>query len=220
MQTALMFHGIGEVRSNIPIAERPYWISKALFRDILSSVRLNHATKVVWTFDDGNRSDLDAAVQLAEAGLHGKFFVLTSRIGSPNYLSASHLRELVDMGMEVGSHGRDHVDWRTVDDKTLTEEIVESGKAIADIIGREVHSIAIPFGHYDRRVFDRLDRSPYLRIYSSDTGPTRPGARFIRRNPVMAGEDVNDIEAVVADQVPFARRFRRTFAPILKRRVR
>lgn len=220
MQTVLMFHGLGEPRPDIPAAEVPYWVAGSSFRDILAHVRQRHADKVVWTFDDGNRSDLEAAGELAAAGLHGKFFVLTGRIGTPHYLSAADLRELAGMGMEVGSHGRGHIDWRKADDKTLGQEILDTRAQLSDLIGRDVTSVAIPFGHYDRRVFARLSASPYARIYTSDTGPAPEGARFVRRNPVMAGHSARDIDAIVADRVPLSRRLRRTLAPILKRTVR
>ena len=58
---------------------------------------------MVWTFDDGNASDMHAAEQLASAGLSGKFYVLSGRIGKERYLAANDLRELDSMGMEVGS---------------------------------------------------------------------------------------------------------------------
>src|SRR5262249_19833806 len=48
--------------------------------------------------------------------------------------------------------------------------IDDSCKKIADIIGRTVDKIAIPFGSYDRRVLSRLRRSAFQAVYTSDGG--------------------------------------------------
>lgn len=218
-QSALMFHGIGTPPANVPADEVPYWISDRSFQAIVDMTKERSEPAVVWTFDDGNASDMHAAEHLASAGLSGKFYVLSGRIGKERYLAANDLRELDSMGMEVGLHGRDHVDWRKADDATLEAETVGARDAIADIVGKPVTSVAIPFGYYDRRVINHLSALPFERIYTSDTGPSEPGDRFVRRNPVMADHSPSDVADILDDKVPFSRRVRRTLSPFLKRRI-
>ena len=64
-------------------------------------------------------------------------------------------------------------------------------------------SVAIPFGYYDRRVIKHLSALPFERIYTSDTGPSEPGDRFVRRNPVMADHSPGDVADILDDKVPF-----------------
>jgi len=220
-QIVLMFHGIGTPHAAIPGDERPYWIDWARFDGILGRFeRPLRAGTMILTFDDGNASDLEAAERLARAGLTGKFFVLAGRIGLPHYLSACDLRRIDALGMEVGLHGRDHIDWRHADAAVLEAELVDARRALADILGKPVTSVAIPFGAYNGRVKARLQRDDFARVYTSDTGPARARDRFCRRNPVMADHDIAAIDAIFADRVPLARKVRRTVAPVVKRALR
>jgi peptidoglycan/xylan/chitin deacetylase (PgdA/CDA1 family) len=221
MQSVLMFHGIGDPPAGVPAEEVPYWVPVQSFQAIVAMVRRRSApADVVWTFDDGNATDMFGAAELAAAGLKAKFYVLSGRVGEPRYLSKSDIRELDSLGMEVGSHGRDHVDWRKADDTTLDAETIGARDALADIIGKPVTSVAIPFGAYDRRVIAHLRRLPFETIYTSDTGPSRPGDRFVRRNPVMSSHGAAEVADIIADKVPVGRKIRRSIAPLLKRTLR
>src|SRR5438045_2777668 len=92
-QIVLMFHGLGTGPSAVPVEERPYWIGKSLFLEIVDLVRQrNFERDVVFTFDDGNASDLVAASELARAGLSGHFFLLAGRLNSPDFVDAAAAR--------------------------------------------------------------------------------------------------------------------------------
>lgn len=219
MRSVLMFHGIGNPRAGLPADELPYWVSASKFKELVKVFTEESKHEIVWTFDDGNSSDLLAAQELATGGLTGKFFVLSGRIGRTGYLSKSDLRELDSLGMEIGTHGQDHIDWRKADDQVLREEVRGSAQVISDIIGRRIHSLAIPFGYYDRRVFTYLAESDITTIYTSDTGLSRSTDRFVRRNPVKTYHTTADVLRIAADQVPLLQRLRRTVAPVLKRSI-
>ena len=220
-QSILMFHGVGEPPAHLPADEIPYWVTNEAFDAIVQSMRARTGEpEIIWTFDDGNASDVAAAETLGAAGLKGKFYVLTGRIGQVGYLSANDLRTIDSMGMEVGLHGRDHVDWRRADDATLEAEIAGARKELSDIMGKPVTSLAIPFGMYDRRVIGTLMRSDFTRIYTSDTGPARRRDRFARRNPVMSHHRAADVATIVDDRVALARRIRRGLMPFVKRTFR
>ena len=216
-QAILMFHGVGDVPANIPAAEVPYWITKAFFDEIVTFVK--DRSNVVLTFDDGNVTDLDAARTLAAAGLKGSFYVLAGRIGKPGYLGREDLRQLVDLGMEVGLHGTNHVDWRRVDRLELKDETVTSRAVLADAIGQPITSVAIPFGAYNKPVMRHLESQSFDRIYTSDNGLAVPGSRFLRRNPVMDWQTIRDIEAIVDDRANPLTRLRRTIMPVIKRNL-
>lgn len=217
-QFVLMFHGIGDVPAGITAAERPYWISKTLFREIIDLVRSRQFEReVVLTFDDGNITDLFAASELAQAGLKGHFFLLAGRLGAPNYLDRVAAKEIARAGMEVGLHGHSHVDWRRNRSLDWEWEVAEARATLAEAIDSDVTSVSIPFGYYNRRVLRYLYHSGFERIYSSDPGPTPPGARVIRRTPVMQYSTVEDVIAKIEDKCGFFSRVRREVVPFIKR---
>ena len=45
----------------------------------------------------------------------GTFFVIARRIGEEGSLAEGDLRELVDNGMSIGTHGYGHRPWRKLD---------------------------------------------------------------------------------------------------------
>lgn len=217
-QIVVMFHGIGTPRPELPPAEPPYWIGRERFEDIVELVAGRRwRREVVWTFDDGNASDLWAAERLAARGLHGKFYLLTQRFGRKHYVSPDGARALAAMGMEVGLHGHAHVDWRFSPPDELRTETITARRELADAVGKPVTSVALPFGGYNRRVLAHLEAQGFERIYNSDGGPSAPGDRFVRRTAIRADQSMDDILAILEDRVGYPKRLRRTIAPMVKR---
>lgn len=215
----LMFHGIGAIGHPLEPGEGDYWIDWPRFDAIVDYCLTDPPRPCVFTFDDGNSSDLEAARRLSARGATGIFFVLAGKIGTPGYLSAQDVRDMAALGMEIGLHGRDHIDWRAADDATLRSEIDESRDAVAALCAAPVTALAIPYGLYDKRVWRYLEKSDFARIYTSDRGLARKVDRFIRRNPIMRDQTLADLGAVVRDDVGVAARVRRTVMPLLKRAV-
>ena len=161
------FHGVGAAPDGISDGERDVWLSRAQFVSILDA--LAGRDDVCLTFDDGNRSDLTiAAPELAERGMRGAFFVCAGRLGMSRYLNGAELRELLCLGMSIGSHGMDHVNWRKLSESDLDREIVQARKCLEQAIGGAVEQAACPFGGYDRRSLQALRDAGFRRVYTSD----------------------------------------------------
>lgn len=218
-RSILMFHGIGTPPVAIPDDEHAYWVDWNLFDEVIDYCGTLPLQADRLTFDDGNISDLEAARRMRRAGLSGSFFVLVGRIGAPGYLGEEDLRELIDLGMEIGLHGRDHRDWRRVDDATLVSEIDRAREELAAICARPIEYLAIPYGAYDRRVWTYLQNSAFRRIYTSDRGVSAEESRFIRRNTVTRQSSFAQIVSMLHDDVPPQTRLRRAVMPVLKRRI-
>ena len=78
--------------------------------------------------------------------------------------------------MRVGSHGMDHVPWRSLDDDDLRRELDDARAEIASTTGTVVDEAAMPLGRYDRRVLTALRRRGYRHVHSSDRRRARSGA--------------------------------------------
>jgi len=182
----LNLHGIGAAPAGVPAAELRYWCSVPRFLALLDAVRPIAAESrlpIEITFDDGNLSDATIALPaLVARGLRASFFVCAGRIGQPGYLDAAALRDLLDAGMAVGSHGWAHQDWRRCDDAALQRETKGALDAIADVVGRCVDTVGVPFGSYDRRVLARLRRCGVRTVYTSDGGLASGGAWLVPRH--------------------------------------
>jgi peptidoglycan/xylan/chitin deacetylase (PgdA/CDA1 family) len=185
----LIFHGVGEPHSNVDSEEKPYWLSRDRFTDLLDKivdVAPDAKANISLTFDDGNVSDIIALRELTRRDLTATFFICANRIGKPSYLNDAMIGELLAAGMSVGSHGMDHRDWRQLDPAGLEREISEARHKLEDVIQRPVTSVAIPFGSYDRRVLSWLGREPWNVIYTSDRGTSSVTSKFKPRTSIKA----------------------------------
>ncbi len=121
------------------------------------------------TCDDGFRSDYDDLLPwLLERGLHATFFIPTHFIGRSDRVTSAEIREIHAAGMEIGSHGLDHVDWCTISQSQLRAEVFDSKAELEDLVGSEVCKAAPPFGSYNRTVCRTLKKAGYKTIYTCD----------------------------------------------------
>jgi peptidoglycan/xylan/chitin deacetylase (PgdA/CDA1 family) len=190
------FHGVGDPGRPLDAGEAAVWIDTDALLASLDAVRGRADVRI--TFDDGNRSDVDVALPaLLERGLTATFFVLAGRLREPDYLTEEDILRLEESGMSIGSHGMDHVDWRSLDSVALRRELADSRTILERITGRQVTEASVPFGSYDRRVLSAArSEGGYRHVYTSDGGPASCAAWLQGRNTVHAS---NPTEALTSD---------------------
>ena len=194
----LNFHGLGDPHAGVDSAERPYWLSLERFNEILA-IAAKYRAGLGITFDDGNISDLHTAVPaLRSAGFQADFFIPTNRIGAPLYLDAADIRALVREGMGVGSHGLAHVRWPDLNESELEAEIAHPLRILSEIVNAPVRTVGVPFGAYDDRVLSSLRRHGVTKAYTSDGGPSRPGAWLVPRNSIRNDMPLASVETMLA----------------------
>jgi peptidoglycan/xylan/chitin deacetylase (PgdA/CDA1 family) len=170
----ITFHGIGRPPRPLESGEADVWVTRAQFLSMLDSVAGRDGVRI--TFDDGNASDVEHALDALRArGLTATFFVVAGRLGMPGFLDESGVRQLAAAGMEIGCHGMHHRRWRGLGEDELRQELVEAKQVLERVLGRPVTQAACPFGAYDRRVLRTLRQVGYQGVYTSDRGTTRPG---------------------------------------------
>jgi len=124
------------------------------------------------TFDDGYQDFVTNAMPiLARYGFTATMFVLAGRLGGANswsrpgpskpLLSAAQVREIADAGIEVASHGLQHVSLLKADDGQLRDEVVRSKTILQDLVGQPVPGFAYPYGHSDPRVVAAVQNAGY-----------------------------------------------------------
>jgi peptidoglycan/xylan/chitin deacetylase (PgdA/CDA1 family) len=181
----LTFHGLGKPPATASDAERAVWVEVDWFEAIVDALP---AAGVGLAFDDGNSSDVEHALGvLLERGRSASFFVLAGRLEAEGHLNAQEVEQLRSAGMQIGSHGMHHRDWRTLTDGELDEELVLSRRVLTGVVGGDVAEAACPFGSYDRRVLRALRGAGYRRVYNSDDGPGPSNSWLMPRTTVHRG---------------------------------
>lgn len=178
------FHGLGDPPPDVSDSERKVWVPVAWLHAVLDALP---PRGVSLAFDDGNRSDIEHAVPaLIQRGCRARFFLLAGELGKPGRISAADVVQLRCEGMQIGSHGLHHRDWRAIPDDELHRELAGSRRALSSIIDTEVDEAACPFGSYDRRVLSAIRGAGYRRAYNSDGGTSSSSAWLIARTTITS----------------------------------
>jgi peptidoglycan/xylan/chitin deacetylase (PgdA/CDA1 family) len=190
----ICFHGIGTPRRELEPGEGRYWVSQDAFLAMLDVIAGRPEVRV--SFDDGNASDVDVALDaLRDRGLSAAFFVVAGRLGSPGSLDVDGLRELDRSGMTIGTHGMDHRPWPGLAAPDLERELVEARARIADAVGHAVDEAALPSGAYDRRLLAALRQLGYEKVHTSDRRVARADAWLQPRFSVGAADTAETLES-------------------------
>jgi peptidoglycan/xylan/chitin deacetylase (PgdA/CDA1 family) len=212
------FHGLGTPQRPLEAGEARYWISAQRFRDIVDLIASHHERQQLSiTFDDGNLSDISiAAPELSRHGLDAQFFVLAQRIGRPGSLGRQDMRELLSMGMRIGSHGLAHSDWTSLSPRQLSDELTTSKAIIEDVLGVPVLAAAVPFGRYNASVLRALRAAGYRSAYSSDGG-WASARKFLKpRTSIVLDHSDGNIDRILAGKTPVLGLMRRWVATTAK----
>lgn len=141
------------------------------------------------SFDDGYADNHELALPvLREHGARATFFVLPPQVGRPRLdwpearvyaeryphalraLSWKQVEELAAAGMVVGSHTNHHHHLPHLGDEQLTEELLDSRRAIVDRLGT-CDVIAYPYGEWDLRVALAAADAGYRYAFSLPPAP-------------------------------------------------
>jgi peptidoglycan/xylan/chitin deacetylase (PgdA/CDA1 family) len=187
----LTCHGLGLPANASVMSDRSYWLTAEEFKGVLAAADAIEATtdiQVRFTFDDGNVSDHLVALPLLLDGRRtATFFVCANRIDAAGYLTAGQLREMAAAGMTIGSHGCNHVNWRTLSDAALAYEIVEGRRRIEVAIDRKVTLVSAPFGELDQRVVKAVKNAGFEALFTSAGGFASAVRGLVPRNTLKAG---------------------------------
>jgi peptidoglycan/xylan/chitin deacetylase (PgdA/CDA1 family) len=112
------------------------------------------ATVVSLEFDDGLASQTTAAVPLlASHNMKATFFLISSQVGQPGYMTAAQVQSLAAGGNEIGGHSVNHLDLTTLSNDEATREVCADRIALYGLLGStpgptgaQVTDFAYPFG--------------------------------------------------------------------------
>ena len=135
---------------------------------------------VIITFDDGYKNVLTHAAPILEAAdFRATIFVVTRKVGSHSNWDAGSPVELLDWddlrllqqrGFEIGSHTTSHIDLLTISDEDIVRDCVEARATFRKQLGRQVTSLALPWGRGDARVRNALYRGGFRAVLGTTGG--------------------------------------------------
>ena len=121
--------------------------------DIFTVVPITDAdTEVVLlTFDDSpqppDSQTLEIARTVKEKGANAIFFVMGQFLESEE--SRAIIKEVSDMGFEIGNHSYSHPDLASISYEEQLEEIIATNDAVEEITGKRPRFFRAPYGSYN-----------------------------------------------------------------------
>jgi len=161
----LLYHHIASVSpqqsyfvSPAIFAEQMKWLSDNGYQSIkmtdlyvaLSRRQKLPAKPVIISFDDGNHDQYENALPiLKKYNFSAIFYIKLNNVEKSGGMSWQELRNLLDAGMEIGSHTVNHDALTSLSTDKVKYELSESKKILEDNLKIEISSFAYPGGSYN-----------------------------------------------------------------------
>jgi peptidoglycan/xylan/chitin deacetylase (PgdA/CDA1 family) len=123
---------------------------------------------VAITVDDGCETDLlTIAPLLEEFGFRATFYTTPGFFGKKGFLSAAQVRELSDLGFEIGSHSMTHRYLTDLSDIDLRQELEQSKQILEQMVRKPVEHFSCPGGRGNARVVQAARKAGYRTLAHS-----------------------------------------------------
>jgi peptidoglycan/xylan/chitin deacetylase (PgdA/CDA1 family) len=211
----LLFHDVylndpRESGFHSPTADR-YKLSVTRFdRELAALARVSRpALPFALTFDDGGLSFYTVIADRLEAlGWRAHCFVVTDMIGTPGFLTRTHIQELDRRGHRFGSHSASHpARMSACSEDDLVDEWAHSRAVLQDIVGGPVVTASVPGGFFSRKVARAAAIAGIQTLMTSEP-VTRPHyvayCRVLGRFAIRQ-TSTPEISARLVDTAPWAR---------------
>ncbi|MCI4627196.1 MAG: polysaccharide deacetylase family protein [Candidatus Magnetoovum sp. WYHC-5] len=142
-----------------------------------------YKTGIAITFDDAYLDFYENAYEiLIKYNFPVHVFVVTDRAGKYNMwdyerlnvkkrlLDWDKIREISDMGVNIGSHTKTHPSLIKIAQNQLIGEIMDSKKIIEDKLGRKVDCFCYPYGDFNDKVKDIVKEAGYKYALTTKKG--------------------------------------------------
>lgn len=162
--------------------------------------------RVLFSFDDGGVSFYTVIAPILEKyGLKGLFFITTSCINKPGFLSEKQILELYSKGHIIGSHSHTHPEMmNSMSENEIFYEWSTSCKILENIIGEKIIVASIPNGFTSKLIIDSMVKCGIKYIYTSkpSVNPIVYNNSIIYGRYVVTNEfDVNRILSIISSNL-------------------
>jgi peptidoglycan/xylan/chitin deacetylase (PgdA/CDA1 family) len=169
------------------------------FLDDIQAADSAKGPRVILTFDDGRESDAGLVLPILKRfGFKACFFITTSKIGEPGYLSRGQVKSLADAGMLIGSHGVTHAYLEDLNDEAVRFEMAESRRMLAEVTGTRVDCFSVPGGRIRPHQCDIAAEVGYRAVFTSRLGALESGRPIfsVPRIALKRGHTLDDFRKI------------------------
>ncbi|MCX6355234.1 MAG: polysaccharide deacetylase family protein [Candidatus Aureabacteria bacterium] len=140
---------------------------------------------------------------LRKEGYTACFFPIVNAVGQKGWVGWREIAEMLQAGMEIGSHGLSHADLSEISPSELRRELGDSKKIIEDTLGARVRYLSLPGGYCNRLVTTSAAEEGYEAVCSSAFGYNKPGTdRYALKRFCLRGDDATPVMRHIMKRSP------------------
>lgn len=126
---------------------------------------------ILITFDDGYMNNYTEAFPiLKNLNMKATIFCIGNSLDGSYYLSEEAIKEMSDYGIDIQSHTVNHLHLDTLSYDEQLLELKNSKEILEKITGKEIISIAYPFGDYNEDTIKAAKNSGYKLAFTTNLG--------------------------------------------------
>lgn len=135
-------------------------VQKGKYEFIPSFKSINSVPVIIFTFDDGIKSDLEIVFPIFEKyGIRGTSYVIGFRgeqRWSQSYMTYDNWKYLSDNGWDIQCHSFNHVSLRSLNESQINQEMKKMNDLFLSLGLPSPSHHALPFGHYNQEVLNSI----------------------------------------------------------------
>ena len=147
------------------------------FDDLVDGIKKGRAftrNNVVIQFDDGYEDNYKYAFPiLKKYGFPALVFLVSDKIGEPDFLTWEEMKEMEKSNFLAGAHTRNHAYLPKVPLSQAKDEIVGSKKVIEDHLGHNIDYFAYPTGGFNEDIKNIVKDAGYMAAVTTNRGKDR-----------------------------------------------
>ena len=155
---------------------------------------------IVITFDDGYMNNYTEAFPiLKDLNMKATIFCVGNSLDGSYYLSHEAIKEMSDYGIDIESHTVNHVHLDTLSYDEQLLELKKSKEILENITGKEVLSIAYPFGDYNTDTVKAAKQAGYSLGFTTNLGLSDRSDNIFEldRIYISSNYDMNTFKALI-----------------------
>jgi peptidoglycan/xylan/chitin deacetylase (PgdA/CDA1 family) len=127
------------------------------------------------TFDDGYQNNLIyAAPILTKFNFTATCYLVSDRVGDFNLwdlnknitqkplMTQHEVFKWINLGMDIGAHGKNHLDLTSISEKAAYEEMCESKIHLENLYNIDINDFCYPYGRFNDKVYNFAKEIGYL----------------------------------------------------------